>query len=71
MSVDVATLIQQAADFVFGPWTRFLFLGTALFLTLRLRFVQVRPLRGRLLHHVAAFCRHQGRAASSPRSRPS
>ena len=41
MSVDVATLIQQAADFVFGPWTRFLFLGTALFLTLRLRFVQV------------------------------
>lgn len=34
--------IQQAADFVFGTYTRFLFLGTAVFLTVRLGFVQVR-----------------------------
>jgi alanine or glycine:cation symporter, AGCS family len=45
MSLDVAALIQTAADFVFGPWTRFLFLGTAVFLTFRLGFVQVRRFR--------------------------
>jgi alanine or glycine:cation symporter, AGCS family len=34
--------IHWAADFVFGPWTLALLLGSGVFLTLRLRFVQVR-----------------------------
>jgi AGCS family alanine or glycine:cation symporter len=45
MSLDASALIQEAADFVFGRWTRYLFLGTALFLTIRLGFVQVRRFR--------------------------
>ncbi len=45
MSLDVPALIQAAADFVFGPWTRLLFLGTAVFLTIRLGFIQVRRFR--------------------------
>jgi len=38
----VRTAIFWAADAVFGPWTIALLFGTGLFLTVRLRFVQVR-----------------------------
>ena len=37
--------IHWAADFVFGPWTLGLLLGTGLFLSARLGFVQVRMFR--------------------------
>jgi alanine or glycine:cation symporter, AGCS family len=37
----LAQAVFRASDFVFGPWTIALLLGTGLFLTLRLRFVQV------------------------------
>jgi AGCS family alanine or glycine:cation symporter len=36
-----ARAILWASDSVFGPWTIALLFGTGLFLTLRLRFVQV------------------------------
>src|SRR4026207_1844494 len=38
----VRNAIFWAADAVFGPWTIALLFGTGLFLTVRLRFVQVR-----------------------------
>jgi AGCS family alanine or glycine:cation symporter len=41
----VPAAIHWAADFIFGPWTLALLLGAGIFLTLRLRFVQVRRLR--------------------------
>jgi AGCS family alanine or glycine:cation symporter len=37
--------IFRAADLVYGPWTVALLLGVGLYLTLRLRFVQVRRVR--------------------------
>ena len=39
---SVRAAIHWAADFIFGPWTLALLLGSGIFLTLRLRFVQVR-----------------------------
>jgi alanine or glycine:cation symporter, AGCS family len=41
----VRNAIFWAADAVFGPWTIALLFGTGLFLTVRLRFVQVRRFR--------------------------
>ena len=40
--MDFATLVQNVADAVFMPWILVTLLGTGLFLTLRLGFVQVR-----------------------------
>src|SRR5688500_14164448 len=37
----VRAAIHWASNFVWGPWTLVLLLGTGLFLTIRLRFVQV------------------------------
>ena len=37
----ITKAIFWASDFVWGPWTMALLLGTGLFLTLRYRFVQV------------------------------
>ena len=42
LSSAVADRIQSLADAVFMPWVVALLLGAGLFLTLRLRFVQVR-----------------------------
>jgi AGCS family alanine or glycine:cation symporter len=42
LSTELADLIQSLADAVFMPWVVTVLLGAGLFLTLRLRFVQVR-----------------------------
>jgi AGCS family alanine or glycine:cation symporter len=42
--MDFATLVQNVADAVFMPWILVTLLGTGLFLTFRLGFVQVRRL---------------------------
>ncbi len=42
LSTELADLIQSLADAVFMPWVVTILLGTGLYLTLRLRFVQVR-----------------------------
>jgi len=41
----VRAAIHWASNFIWGPWTLFLLLGTGLFLTVRLRFVQVTHFR--------------------------
>ncbi|MCG6923355.1 MAG: amino acid carrier protein [Acidobacteria bacterium] len=43
-----STLVFRASDAAFGPWTVILLFGIGLFLSLRLRFVQIRHLRGAL-----------------------
>ena len=40
-----STAVFRASNAAFGPWTVALLLGTGLFLTVRLRFVQVRHFR--------------------------
>jgi AGCS family alanine or glycine:cation symporter len=42
---SVRAAIHWTSNFVWGPWTLFLLLGTGLFLTIRLRFVQVTHFR--------------------------
>jgi AGCS family alanine or glycine:cation symporter len=42
---SVRAAIHWASNFIWGPWTLFLLLGTGLFLTIRLRFVQVTHFR--------------------------
>ena len=41
----LAAAVFRAADLVYGPWTIAVLLGVAVFLTVRLRFVQVTRLR--------------------------
>jgi len=45
---SVAAFVFRAADLAFGPWTVALLFGTGLFLTVRLRFVQVRHFKDAL-----------------------
>jgi AGCS family alanine or glycine:cation symporter len=56
--------IFRASNFVFGPWTVALLLGTGLFLTIRFRFVQVRHFKDALLALRPAA--QQGQGALSP-----
>lgn len=44
----VAAAVFRASDAAFGPWTVALLLGTGLFLSVRLRFVQIRHFRDAL-----------------------
>ncbi len=55
LSTELADLIQSLADAVFMPWVVTILLGTGLYLTLRLRFVQVRRFADACR---AAFVRH-------------
>jgi AGCS family alanine or glycine:cation symporter len=52
--------VFRAADLAFGPWTIVLLLGTGLYLTTRLRFVQVRHFRDALRALRPAPARGQG-----------
>jgi AGCS family alanine or glycine:cation symporter len=56
--------VFRASNFVFGPWTTALLLGTGLFLTLRFRFVQIRHFKDALLALRPAA--QEGRGALSP-----
>jgi alanine or glycine:cation symporter, AGCS family len=61
----VSAAIIWAADAVFGPWTLALLLGSGLFLTIRLRFVQVTHFREALRTLVPAV-RAGARGALTP-----
>jgi AGCS family alanine or glycine:cation symporter len=56
--------VFRASNFVFGPWTTALLLGTGLFLTLRFRFVQLRHFKDALLALRPAP--QEGKGALSP-----
>ena len=58
--------VFTASDLVFGPWTIALLFGTGIFLTLRLRFVQV----VRFARGARGDAARAGQAAAG-RSRPS
>ena len=54
MSVDaISHSVQSLADALFLPWLVVLLFGSGIFLTIRLRFVQVRKARAALSSFVA------------------
>src|SRR5437762_9896845 len=61
----IAAFIFWASDAIFGPWTMALLFGTGIFLTLRLRLVQVTRL-GDAVRAMAPAAESDSRGALSP-----